>query len=29
MMVFKPLNNAIKVAEQEFKAYMRKGFTVI
>lgn len=29
MMVFKPLNNPIKVEEQELKPFTRKGFTVV
>jgi hypothetical protein len=29
MMVFKPLNKAVKVEEQELKPFERKGFTVV
>jgi len=29
MMVFKPLNNSIKIEEQELKPFVRKGFTVV
>jgi len=29
MMVFKPLNNSIKIEEQTLKPFVRKGFTVV
>ena len=29
MMIFKPLNNSIKIEEQELKPFVRKGFTVV
>jgi hypothetical protein len=29
MMIFKPLSKPVKIAEQELKPFIRKGFTVV